>query len=228
MQSVDAIRWENHVETKNDEYIPKVYTFDVTKCNEVFDLLVVDGQVAVPNGSKIPSLEQRKKRGFCKYHNFLGHKTSHCVLLRDLVQKALNEGRLKFGDKTKPQMQVDVDPLKDGDAMYTEFAGCNLVEAIVDNVGKLFVEEKVDVAECQMVEVYGGPKSADEVILESRFDEMAKVAYLMVEEEMIDFLNCCRLKNSEVMLCPRCSSVFEKAATKSLEGFSLAALDAMC
>jgi len=32
----------------------------------------------------------------------LGHKTSQCGLLRDLVQKALNEGRLKFGDKAKP------------------------------------------------------------------------------------------------------------------------------
>jgi hypothetical protein len=39
-----------------------------------------------------------------------------------LVQKALNEGRLKFGDKSKPQMQVDVDPLKAVDAMYPEIA----------------------------------------------------------------------------------------------------------
>ena len=74
------------------------------------------------------------------------------------MQKALNEGRLKFGDKTKLQMQVDIDPLKDVDAMYTEVAGCNVVEAIVYVVGKLFVEAKVDVVECQMVEVSGGPK----------------------------------------------------------------------
>lgn len=73
--------------------------------------------MVVPYGLKIQPLEQCKKRGFCKYHNFLGHKTSHCVLFRDLVQKALNEGRLKFGDKRKPQMQVDVDPPKDVDAM---------------------------------------------------------------------------------------------------------------
>ena len=99
--------------------------------------------MAVPNGLKIPSLEQCKKRGFCKYHNFLGHKTSHCVLFKDLVQRALNEGILKFGDKTKPQMEVDVDPLKDVDAMYAEVASCNIVEAIVD-----VVEEKGDVAEC--------------------------------------------------------------------------------
>jgi len=55
----------NHVETQNDRYTPKTYTFDVTKCDEIFDLLVVDGQVAVPNGLKIPPLKQRKKRLFC-------------------------------------------------------------------------------------------------------------------------------------------------------------------
>ncbi|AES96971.2 hypothetical protein MTR_5g043720 [Medicago truncatula] len=62
------------------------------------------------------------------------------VKRRDLVQRALSEGRLKFGDKTKPQMQVDVDPLKDVNAMYTEVASCNVVEAIADTVEKLYVE----------------------------------------------------------------------------------------
>jgi len=70
----------------------------------------------------------------------LGHKTSHYVLFRDLVQRAMNEGRLKFGDKTKPKMQVDVDPLKDVDAMYTKVASCNMVEAIVDVVDKDVIE----------------------------------------------------------------------------------------
>ena len=79
------------------------------------------------------------------------NKTSHCVLFRDFVQRALNEGRLKFGDKTKPQMQVDVDLLKDVDAMYTEVVGCNVVEAIVDVVEKLPVEAKVDIAEYHKV-----------------------------------------------------------------------------
>ena len=191
----------------------------MTQCDEIFDLLVVDGQVVVPNGLKIPPLEQCKKRGFCKYHNFLGHNTSHCVLFRDFNQKALNEGRLKFGEKTKPQMQVNVNLLKVVNAMYTEVEDCNMVEAIIDAVEKLTVEAKFDIVECQMVEVSGGPKSVDEVISESQFDEKVNVSYHMAEEELIDFLNRCKLKNFEVMLCLRCSSVFDKEATKSLEGF---------
>ena len=120
----------------------------MTKCDEIFYLLVVDGQVVVSNSLKIPPLEQRKKRGFCKYHNFFEHKTPHYVLFRELVQKSLNGGRLKFGDRKKPQMQVDVDPLKVVDAMCTEVADCNVVEAIVYAVEKLSVEAKVDVVEC--------------------------------------------------------------------------------
>jgi len=52
---------KNPVEAKNEKYGPKTYTFDVTKCDEIFDLLVADGQVVVPNGLKTPPLEQPKR-----------------------------------------------------------------------------------------------------------------------------------------------------------------------
>lgn len=49
---------------KNDKFSKRTYTFDETKCDEIFDLLVAYGQVLVPPGAKVPPLEQRKKRGF--------------------------------------------------------------------------------------------------------------------------------------------------------------------
>lgn len=58
---------------------------DVFKCDEIFDLLVKDGQIIIPQGLKDPPLKQKKKKGFCKFYNFLGHKTYQCVLFRDLV-----------------------------------------------------------------------------------------------------------------------------------------------
>ena len=81
----------------------------------------------------MPPLEQRKKRGFCKYHNFLGHKTSQCFLFRDLVQKALEEGRLKFADK--PAMKIDANPLQ-MDAHYAEPSGIHMVEVSEDFINK--------------------------------------------------------------------------------------------
>ncbi|KAK2450508.1 hypothetical protein QL285_009621 [Trifolium repens] len=38
----------NPVEPKNDRFVSKTYTFDITKCDEIFDLLVTDGQIIVP------------------------------------------------------------------------------------------------------------------------------------------------------------------------------------
>lgn len=76
---------------KNDKFPKKTYTFDVIKCDNFFDLLVKDGQMIVPPDAKIPPLEQRKNRGFCKYHNFFGHKTSQCFLFKDLMQNAIRD-----------------------------------------------------------------------------------------------------------------------------------------
>lgn len=56
---------KNHVETdKNDKLTTKFYTFNITKCDEIFDLLVTDGNIIMPPGLKTPPLEQRKKSGF--------------------------------------------------------------------------------------------------------------------------------------------------------------------
>lgn len=67
---------KNPVEPKREKFITNTYTFDVTKCDKIFDLLVSDGQIVIPKGLKAPPLEQRKKKGFCKFHNFIGYKTS--------------------------------------------------------------------------------------------------------------------------------------------------------
>lgn len=42
---------------KNDRFPKKIYTFDETKCDEIFDLLVADGQILVPPSAKIPPLK---------------------------------------------------------------------------------------------------------------------------------------------------------------------------
>jgi len=102
----------------------------------------MDGIILVPPNVKLPPLEQRKKRGFCKFHGFLGHNLSRCTRFRDSVQKALDEGRLKFGDKAKQPMQVDADPMKKSDSMYAEIIGINMVD-IVEDFGRQIPAEKL-------------------------------------------------------------------------------------
>jgi hypothetical protein len=152
---------------------------------------VADGQIVVPKDLKIPPVEQRKKRGYCKFHNYLGHRTYQCVLFRDLVQKALNEGRLKFAEKTKPQMKVDVDPLPKVDANYVEVYDCNMVDVVDPALVK--------------------------VVPEKEYEKKVQEVYPKAEEELVDFLNKCKLNNAEVMLCPRCSAVCDKEAMNGLQ-----------
>jgi hypothetical protein len=121
------------------------------------------------------------------------HKTSQCVLFRDLVQKALNEGRLKFDEKSKPPMKVDTDPLQVAETSFAEPYEFMMVEAM--EVTTL------------------------ESIPEEEYIEKIKVVYPKAEEDLLDFLMKCKAKNHQVMLCPRCSVVCDKEATAGLENY---------
>jgi hypothetical protein len=51
-----------------------------------------------------------------------------------------------------------------------------------------------------MVDITNDAGYVEETTLEPQFDEKLKVAYPSDEEELIDFVNRCRMKNSKVML----------------------------
>jgi len=209
---------KNPEEPKNDKYPPKTYTFDVTKCEEIFDLLVADGIVLVPKNLKVPPVEQRKKRGFCKFHGFLGHNLSRCTRFRDSVQKTRDEGRLKFGDKAKQAMQVDTDPLKNVDSMYTEVVSINMVDVFE---GLMAIEESMQAENLLAVDgkVTEDHSFDDMLDTTDQFAEKIEVAYPKAEEDLIDFLNKCKISNTNAMLCPRYSAMFDKEVAKSVEGF---------
>ena len=57
------------------------------------------------------------------------------------------------------------------------------------------------------------------MVIEDQFVEKMTVAYPRAEENLIDFLNRCKISNINAMLCPRCSAVFDKETAKSVEGF---------
>ena len=57
-----------------------------------------------------------------------------------------------------------------------------------------------------------------EVDDEDKQEEYNKVVFPQEEETLSDFLRRCQKKKSEVMLCPKCSAVFDKKAAQNLEG----------
>jgi len=179
---------------------------------------VADGIILVSKNLKVPPVEERKKRGFCKFHGFLGHNLSRCTRFRDSVQKALDVGRLKFGDKAKQPMQVDADLLKTADSMYAEVVVTNMVD-ISEELMAIETSMHEEDLPADAEEVAENHHFDAEMVTEDQFAEKMKASYRKAEEDLIDFLNRCKISNTHAMLCPRCSAVFDKEAAKSVEGF---------
>jgi hypothetical protein len=83
------------------------YTFNVAKCDRIFDYLLQEKQIKLPSGHVIPLLEQLKKHAYCKWHNSYSHATNDYNIFRRQVQSAINEGQLKFTESQ--QMKLDKD-----------------------------------------------------------------------------------------------------------------------
>jgi hypothetical protein len=107
----------------------------------------------------------------------LGHKTSQCVIFRDLVQKALQEGRLKFGEKPKSKQQVDEDPLQIADAAYTEPFECLMLEALNLTEGGQLIS-----------------------IPEEEYENKVEEVYPQAGETLLDFLQRCKENDGEATL----------------------------
>ena len=99
----------------------------MTKTDKIFDVLLKDKYIVLSNDHKIPTLEQRKAKRYCKFHNIFGHWTNSCLHFRDMVQKAIDEGRLKFEEKP---MKVDTDPFNI-QANYVELMQIMMIRASI-------------------------------------------------------------------------------------------------
>ena len=85
----------------------KVYTFDITKADAIFDQLLLAKIIKLRPGHNIPKVEELKGKTYCKYHDSNKHMTNNCVVFRDAIQSWINNGKLKFPEK---KIGVDIDP----------------------------------------------------------------------------------------------------------------------
>ena len=60
------------------------YTFDVSKCDRIFDELARLGKIKFSH--TIPSVDELKRRAYCKLHNTFSHTTNDCNVLRRQIQ----------------------------------------------------------------------------------------------------------------------------------------------
>ncbi|KAK1627381.1 hypothetical protein QYE76_001696 [Lolium multiflorum] len=96
---------------------PRGFDFDVTKTEQIFDLLLKEKQLTIPEGLKFPTAKELNGKPYCKFHNSLSHATNDCRVWRQHIQAAIEKGRLIFNQYA---MKVDTQP----------FPAVNMVEVI--------------------------------------------------------------------------------------------------
>jgi hypothetical protein len=70
----------------------EIFTFDVSKCERIFDELYRIGYIKMSH--TIPPPEELKRRPYCKFNNTFSHATNDCNVLCRQIQSAINKGRL--------------------------------------------------------------------------------------------------------------------------------------
>jgi hypothetical protein len=73
------------------------FTFDVTKCDKLFDVLLQNKVIRLGEGHVVPPLGQAMKGKYCKWHDTFSHNTNDYNNFRRQVQSAMNDGQLTLG-----------------------------------------------------------------------------------------------------------------------------------
>jgi len=83
-----------------------VYDFDVKKADRIFDFLLEKKQLRLPTNHVIPSAKELKGKKYCKFHNATTHNTVESKIFHMHIQKAIEQGKIKFELAKKPAMGI--------------------------------------------------------------------------------------------------------------------------
>jgi hypothetical protein len=78
-----------------------MYDFDVTKADKLFEFLVKEGRIKLPEGHSMLRPDWIKERRYCGFHDRNSHSINDCRVFKMRIQKAIQEGHLKFDNKMK-------------------------------------------------------------------------------------------------------------------------------
>jgi hypothetical protein len=73
----------------------------VTKADKLFEFLVKEGRIKLPEGHSMLRPDGVKEKRYCGFHDRSSHSINDCRVFRMRIQKAIQEGHLKFDNKMK-------------------------------------------------------------------------------------------------------------------------------
>jgi hypothetical protein len=98
------IMWGKEPLTMNQRWIKQTkgtYDFDVTKADKLFECLVKEGRIKLPEGHSMLRPNGVKEKRYCGFHDRNSHSIHDYRVFRMRIQKAIQEGHLKFDNKMK-------------------------------------------------------------------------------------------------------------------------------
>jgi hypothetical protein len=91
--------WDKEPLTVNQRWIKQAkgtYDFDVTKADKLFEFLVKEGRIKLPEGHSMLRPDGVKEKKYYGFHDRNSHSINDCRVFRMRIQKAIQEGHLKF------------------------------------------------------------------------------------------------------------------------------------
>jgi hypothetical protein len=102
--AVAEMVWGKEPVTVNQRWVKQAkgtYDFDVTKADKLFEFLVKEGRIKLPEGHSMLRPDGVKEKRYCGFHDRNSHSINECRVFRMRIQKAIQEGHLKFDNKMK-------------------------------------------------------------------------------------------------------------------------------
>jgi hypothetical protein len=56
------------------------YTFDISNCDEIFDIFILEKRIRIPHDCVISSSKESGKCAYCKWHDSFSHNTCDCTV----------------------------------------------------------------------------------------------------------------------------------------------------
>jgi hypothetical protein len=147
----------------------KGFDFDKSKVEQIFNLLLREKQLKLPEGHKFPTAQELQGRPYCKWHHLFTHTTNDCKELCRQIQSAIEQGQLILGQFA---MKVDTQP----------FSGVNMVEGHRD-AGERSAQHRLDFM--FDVNMAGPPRHRDEKEGASPRDRPRKGEREYITEEQV-------------------------------------------
>jgi hypothetical protein len=159
------------------------YIFDFIFCDHIFDILLKNNFIRIIDHNALPSNQNLEELTYCKWHNSSGHNTSNCNVFCQVIQSAIDKGRLRlFG--AQHMDQLDSISL-DGKQVLNRLAFADSLKAQGLNAQERYVkpssEDKVVLHEMQIEDILEDNK----VIIVSK-DTRRQVKSLQLKQKLID------------------------------------------